>query len=171
MRLIRPASLISAVLLFAVAAGCAPARRPEEQPRQTPQPITHPTTLPSTMEVNPAGQRPGHYPTPRAGSAYDDPSTGVSTIASAVPGAGAVDAVVLGNVALLGMSSQDSKVHHRVSQQVTASFPHIVEVRIATDPATIGRLRVIRQQITGQQSISPFLPELANLSTTMRAAP
>lgn len=120
------------------------------------------------MEIGPKERGSKAYPTPRAGSAYDDPSMGVSTIASAVPGSGPVEAVVLGNVALIGLPSQDARVQHKVAEQIHASFPHIVEVRITTDPAVISRLQSIRQEIMVQQSISPYLPELAGLSGSMQ---
>jgi hypothetical protein len=168
MRPVRPARIICAVLLLAVAAGCAPARRPEQQ-RQPGSPP--PITTGSSLEAGPKGRGSKAYPTPRAGSAYDDPSMGVSTIASAVPGAGSVEAVVLGNVVLVGIASQDGRIHRKVAEQIHASFPHIVEVRLTTDPAATARLRTVRQQINLQHTIAPFLPELANLSAGMRNAP
>lgn len=163
MRLIR--LLTATLMLLIIMAGCGAANRPEQQPDQGTAP---PPTTGAAMQVNPNQQR---FPSPRAGSAYDDPSMGVSTIASAVPGAGEVDAVVLGNVALAGLPTGDTRIHHKVALQIQASFPHIVEVRFTTDPNTIGRLREIRRQIMTQQSISPYLPELANLSAAMQPAP
>jgi hypothetical protein len=159
--------IIHAVLLLAVAAGCTPARRPEQRQPGSPPPIT----TGSSLEAGPKGRGSKAYPTPRAGSAYDDPSMGVSTIASAVPGAGSVEAVVLGNVVLVGIASQDGRIHRKVAEQIHASFPHIVEVRLTTDPAATARLRTVRQQINLQHTIAPFLPELANLSAGMRNAP
>lgn len=110
------------------------------------------------------------YPSPRAGSSYDDASTGVSTVASAVPGAGRVAAVVLGNVALLGMNSQDPAVHRKVAEQLHSSFPHIADVRVSTDPAVVARLNEVAGRIRIQQTVLPYLPELANLAAGMPSA-
>ncbi|MFZ5815093.1 MAG: YhcN/YlaJ family sporulation lipoprotein [Bacillota bacterium] len=167
MRLIRPGWLVSGLLLLSLTAGCGAARRPEQQNRPAPPPVSEGATI----QVEPTERGTVRYPSPRAGSAYDDPSQGVSTVASAVPGAGSVDAVILGNVALVGLPSGDRTVHHKVADQIQASFPHIVEVRVSTDPAVIHRLRAVRHQIINQRSIAPFLPELVNLSAGMQPVP
>lgn len=107
------------------------------------------------------------YPSPRAGSAYDDPSIGIGVVASSVPGAGAVNAVALGNVALLGFHSSDARVNHQVAQLIKSTFPHIAEVRVTHDPALIARLQLVTQRLMTNQPISDFLPELASLGARM----
>lgn len=136
----------------------APAGRARAGIMPGPQPMT---------DLRPIQEHTVRYPSPRAGSAYDDPSIGIGVVASAVPGAGAVNAVVLGNVALLGFPSQDAHINHRVAQLIQANFPHIAEVRVTHDPATIGRLQLATQRLMTNQSISDLLPELVNLSGAM----
>lgn len=159
----RPIRSVLGVLLVAAVSstGCMGAgRRPEPaQPANPPAP-----TQANSFNFGPRQEGSVGYPSPRAGSAYDSPSQGVATIASAVPAAGRVHAVVLGNVALLGVPNNDAAVHKRIAQQVHASFPHIIEVRVVTDPASINRLGEMQDRIATQQSIAPYLTELATMS-------
>lgn len=143
-----------AVGIWLTAAGCGAA----PLQRQGPAPVP------------PAPQQAGtlRYPTPRSGSAYDDPSTGVAVIASSVPGAGAVHAVVLGNVALLAIPSRDPHVHRQVAVQIRSAFAHIAEVRISTEPVIADRLAYLSNQIMRNRSIGPHLAELASLSAAMQ---
>ncbi|HEY3365199.1 MAG TPA: YhcN/YlaJ family sporulation lipoprotein [Symbiobacteriaceae bacterium] len=170
-----------AVALIIAACGCAPGamRRPAPGPGPAPSPAA---PMPGT-----GGQGAGNggstntgdglrqegmlaYPSPRAGSSYDDTSTGVSTIASAVPGAGRAFAVVLGNVALVGLNTGDRAVHRKVAEQIHTSFPHIAEVRVSADPTVARRLDEIGSRIRTQRTILPYLGELAALSGTMTPA-
>lgn len=155
-----------AFLLLAVAlGGCAgAARRPAPTPAPTVQRSNTPNAGVNIRGASVQDQGPARYPSPRAGSAYDDPSTGVATVASAIPGAGPVKALVLGNVALIGLTSGDPNVHHRISQQLQSSFPHIVEVRFTQDPAQINRLAEAGQRIRTGRTIAPMLSELGALA-------
>jgi hypothetical protein len=158
---VRPArqGLLPLLLVMATAAaGCG-----QNEPQRQYAPRTPGTSIRSDVS-QPGGIS---YPTPRAGSAYDDPSTGIATVASAVPGAGAVTAVVLGNVALVGIPNPDPGVHRKVAEQVRASFQHIAEVRITTDPAVIGHLFQANQMIQQNQSVAPLLPDLGARSATL----
>ncbi len=160
----RLASLAGTLLLATLTlGGCGAQRRPLPA-----QPAPPPPVQSSALELGRAGVGENDAPVPRHGTAYSDQSDGVSFIASAVPGAGAVDAVVLGNLALLGTPSTDAGVHKKLSDQIRSSFPAIAEVRVTSDPATIQRLRLVRQQIIHQRSVAPLLPELANLSRAMQ---
>lgn len=143
-------SVLAAALLLT---GCAgPAPRIERRLEKTGT---------ATQQAGVAAPAAPAYPSPRAGSGYDDPSTGMAFVASAVPGAGAVSAVALGNVALLGVSTTDPGVHKKVAEQIMASFPHIADVRIVTDPAAIPRITEADNLLRVRQSILPLLPELA----------
>lgn len=172
----RFASMAAALLLTAaiVAGGCTPQKRPGTQAPAgyapgAGSPTPAPATTTPTAQFGPKKEGSVAYPAPRAGSAYDDPSIGVSTIASAIPGAGRVTAVTMGNVALLGMPSTDVGVHRKVAEQIHASFPHIVEVRVTSDPAAIARLADVSGRISTQRTIAPYLPELASMSGSMTA--
>lgn len=154
MRLIQSAvaSLLAAAVFLGAGCGPTPLQRPE-QPRTSPAPA--PISPPR------AGQAVPSYPSPRAGAAYDDPSTGIAFVASAVPGAeGPVNAVVLGNVALVGVPSNNAGVHTKVAEQIRSSFPHIADVRITSDPAVMGRIAEASELLRTRQSIAGLLPDL-----------
>ncbi|HWI50991.1 MAG TPA: twin-arginine translocation signal domain-containing protein [Symbiobacteriaceae bacterium] len=141
-----------AALAVLVAAGCA---TPQRQP--APTPVPGPTVQSPTPGIQ-AGTV--AYPTPRAGSAYDDPSSGISTVAAAIPGAGPVKAVALGNVVLIGTTSTDPAVHGRIAQQIRSSFPHVADVRFTSDPAHLTRIGHALSLLQSHQSIAPMIPEL-----------
>ncbi|HWI63270.1 MAG TPA: hypothetical protein VNT75_15635 [Symbiobacteriaceae bacterium] len=150
----------AAVLVLAIAAtGCA---APQRQPAP-----------PTPAAPAPGARTPGiqqgtvAYPTPRAGSAYDDPSTGIATVAGAIPGAGTVRAVVLGNVVLLGTDSRDPVIHGRIAQQIRSSFAHIADVRITHDPGQIARLGEALSLIQSHQSVAPLLTDLWSMGNGM----
>lgn len=163
------AALLGITLLTAGCGG-APLRRPAPPPRPgaaaTPAP---PVTPGGTMQPSPGARKEGSviYPSPRAGSAYDDPATGVATVAGAVPGAGAVHAVVLGNVAILGTTNTDPAVHRKVAEQIRSSFQHITDIRFTTDHRHIMRLIEAEGRIHAHQSISQLLPELAAIGGSL----
>lgn len=154
----RPAryALLPLLLVLATAAGGCTQQDPQRQysPRSPGTSVRSDVASPGTVQ----------YPSPRAGSAYDSPSQGIATVASAVPGAGSVQAVALGNVALLGIPTPDVAVHRKVVEQVRASFAHIAEVRVTSDPAQIRRLFEAQEMMMMQSSIAPLLPDLAQRS-------
>lgn len=158
--ILRSALLVPVILTFACA---GPQRQPT--PSQVRQGASQPMQSPS---VPTPGIQQGTvaYPSPRAGSAYDDPSTGISTVASTIPGAGRVWAVTLGNVAIVGTTSADPAIRGRIAQQVRSSFPHIADVRFTSDPAQMNRLSQALSLIQTNRSVAPLLPELAGIGSS-----
>lgn len=162
--------LTAAALTVAVAAsaGCA---SPQRQPAPAAPAPAAPAPATQRLQSPSAGIQHGtvSYPTPRAGSAYDDPSTGVSTVASSIPGAGTVRAVVLGNVAVIGTTSGDPAIYGRISQQIRSSFPHIADVRFTNNPVHVNRLGQALSLIQTNQSVAPMLAELWGIGGALPA--
>lgn len=158
---VRPARHALLPLLLVLATTAAGCNQPEPQRQYTPRgpgtSVRSGLTEPGTLS----------YPSPRAGSAYADPSLGMATVASTVPGAGSVSVVALGNVALIGLPNNDPGVHRKIAEQLRSSFPHLAEVRVTTDPALIGRLFEADELIRTQRSIAPLLTDLGARINTL----
>ncbi|HYG58840.1 MAG TPA: hypothetical protein VD902_12350 [Symbiobacteriaceae bacterium] len=174
MRFVHRTLMIPLLLAAIAAGGCTavpmrPAPAPAPAPAQAPERVSTPNPGVNVQGSALGNPEAGRYPHPRAGSAYDDPSTGVATIASAVPGAGPINAVVLGNVAIIGLQTGDRNIHHRISQQIQSSFPHVVEVRFTQDPTQIRRIAEAGQLIRTQRSIGALLPELGTMGSGLPA--
>lgn len=181
---------LAALLAAGPAAGCMRAARPAP---------------PRTQQGGVAGERPvpppvrdsgvyhgATFPSPRAGSAFDDPSSGIATVASAVAGAGQAEAVAVANTALVVLHADrygaarrpdgalgdrppgwdrvdgtPDDVYRRVAGQIQTSFPHIVEVRFATDAATAAQLVSIAARVRAQEPAAGMLGDLAGIAGRM----
>lgn len=181
---------LAALLSAGPAAGCMRAARPAP-------PRTQQGGVAGDAPAPPPPRDSGVYhgatfPSPRAGSAFDDPSTGIATVASAVAGAGQAEAVAVANTALVvlhadrygaavrpdgalgdlppGWDQVDGTaedVYRRVAGQIQTSFPHIVEVRFATDPATAAQLVSLAARVRAQEPAAGMLASLADLAGRM----
>ncbi len=142
--------LLVLVLVLSSMAGCAIYRRPA--PNQQGQPAPNAPAVPPNAQVQP--------------SIADQ----IVRTVNAIEGVKGSYAVVLGNVAMVGVDlkdrlsgEQERELKTRVADEVERQIPNLAEVWVSADPDLVVRIRGLAERIARGEPISGFMDEITEL--------
>ncbi len=152
-------------LLFVISSvtGCAlPFRKPEaqRQPDQTP--------IPQQQEIADSQER--QEPDTK------DMANRVASIAADVPGVNNVVAVVISNLAMVGITldqednaNSEVEIKKQVAKRIEDTEPSIVNAYVSTNPDILRQLNEISSGVARGEPISGFFDQLTQVLQRMRA--
>jgi YhcN/YlaJ family sporulation lipoprotein len=142
--------LLVLLLVLASMAGCAVYRRPA--PNQPTQPGPTTPMVPPNAQAQP--------------SVADE----IVRIVNAMQGVKGSYAVVLGNVAMVGVDlkdrlsgEQEDQLKTRIATEVERQIPNLAEVWVSADPDLVVRIRSLADRIARGEPISGFMDEVTEL--------
>ncbi|HBK84837.1 MAG TPA: hypothetical protein DDZ53_02255 [Firmicutes bacterium] len=140
------------MLIIASLAGCMPFRRPTPTPTPT-NPIT--PTPQSTVQPTAADR--------------------VIKIVNAMPEVKTSYALVVGNVAMVGVDLRDkltadkeNALKTRISADTKRQMPELAEVWVTSDPDLVTRIRNLASRISRGEPITGFFDEITNIAKKLQ---
>lgn len=145
-------------LIVTSLAGCLPMRRPTPTPTPTP--------------TNPMTPGPTPTPTPTAQATTADR---VVRIVNAMPEVKTSYALVVGNVAMVGVDMRDklsadkeNALKTRISADTKRQMPELAEVWVTSDPDLVKRIRDLAGRISRGEPVTGFFEEISNIAKKLQ---
>lgn len=145
-------------LIITSLAGCLPMRRPTPTPTPTP--------------TNPMTPVPTPTPTPTAQATTADR---VVRIVNAMPEVKTSYALVVGNVAMVGVDMRDklsadkeNALKTRISADTKRQMPELAEVWVTSDPDLVKRIRDLAGRISRGEPVTGFFEEISIIAKKLQ---
>lgn len=158
-KLIVAAVMVSILLNLA---GCMPMRRPAPTPAPTP---TNPEN-----QLDPRNTAPGQNQNVQATTADR-----VVRLVNAMPEVKGSYALVVGNVAMVGVDMRDrlsgdkeNELKDRISAETKRQMPELAEVWVTADPDLVTRIRDLASRIGHGEPITGFFEEISEIAKKLQ---
>lgn len=143
------------MLVLTSLAGCMPFRRPAPTPSPSPTPSPTPITPDQNVQATSADR--------------------VVKIINAMDNVKGSYAVVIGNVAMVGVDlrdnlsgDQENELKTRISAETKRQLPELSEVWITADPDLVTRIRDLAERIGRGEPITGFFDEISNIAKKLQ---
>lgn len=143
-------------LIIASLAGCMPLRRPTPTPTPAPTPINPMTPAPQ-------------------GNVQATTADRVVKLVNAMPEVKSSYALVVGNVAMVGVDLRDkltadreNVLKTRISADTKRQMPELAEVWVTSDPDLVTRIRDLAGRIGRGEPVTGFFDEISNIAKKLQ---
>ncbi len=143
------------VLIVASLTGCMPFRRPAPTPTPTPDTPMAPQPEQQNVQATVADR--------------------IMKLVNAMPEVKASYALVVGNVAMVGVDLRDrlsgdkeNELKSRISAETKKQFPELAEVWVTADPDLVTRIRELAGRISRGEPITGFFDQITEIAKKLQ---